>query len=1732
MSALTTPRSVAVITGLRQLAVQAQLTALATWMRNNADQAAALVERLLATRAAAATPSPSPDVDWNALPSLPAEGQTAAVRRRDNIAALQLLQTLGAKPATAAQRDTIAQYSGWGGVVNTTADVDKIPQALRPEDWRGLVDEYYTPSEVCRSVWRLLARLVDAGTLVANPICLEPAAGIGRFIRTAPKGLRWTAVEMSPQSAGLLHALMPELELHTESFQQYMGDHPPPAAGDVDLVVTNPPYAAQGAVVRFDPKGKYRGKHWPKAEQYFLHAAMRRTRPGGVIVQLVPLGVVRAGKSQKRLRGALLQGCHWLGAYALPGDLFPGAKLGLALVILRKRTAPVTTLSDADNVVFEGGYFESEDGQRNIGGRWASEVAAETGKSAYREMVIATTDALPIEEMLLRDPGASRPAAPSPPVPTKAIAAESKPPTLKGSDLSLEELATYQRAVGLDRRLQAWSRSKDDPHEEAIRRELAADVADWVDKHGSQAAYLKRLPAGTGKLKSFAASGASGQLASRLGKAAPAAVSAFQGDTSDVAAIVRMLSGRHGRATWDEVHSLSPKATLSKLPQSVMLEPTPGGDWLLYDAREYLSGDLYARLDKIDAALRAPGKRFHARLERQRNRLLDQIAPKPIEDINVDFRNGLVSNECMSEWLTEVNGGHEVKAEWLDGLLFVDGTRLTEQVQDIAAFASRREQYDRRGDTKKSRRHDSKASLQQKMRLDRQVLEEFNWWIRAHERWGPHLEDRYNRAYRSWHPRKGASDPLPLSRAADTITLRDHQVGAIRSLSEARAGIIGHDVGLGKTFLALGLVAWWRQHGMTRRPIIVVPKQVVTNWLREAKMLLPDYDIGVIGLSWSERKKGYREDRPDDKRAKWKAFANGDYDLLLVTQPAFEEISVSPETSKTIMERAVWLRREEKLHEHAASYQHRRITAKKLELDTGSHTAKQSEQLRKEILSAEDQLSKMKDRRTYLQDVIDRTQRELNVTGDDAQRAKLKKALERHTKSLAKEEKSPTLRQLEAAREKFEQWRALTEFERAAAAGGELGISWEDVGCDLLLLDEAHSYKNLFRPETRYGQSPKYLGNSGGDECKRCWDLWVKSSYLRDQHDGTGVVLLTATPLKNSPLELYSMLQYVRPEVFEQRGIRTHEEFIDRYCGFSDAAVLDTTGQLVDRLVVDRFEHLDEIRAILDLYVDLRDAEDVGLAVPAHVTEQVSVPMTSEQEEAYAVLRELGRDAIAGDADTNILAVLHKMSLAALDLRLLDPELYASFRPPKYEALAQNILSSGSCAHIVFISQSKLDSLDYCTQALVEAGVPRSKIVTMHGGVKQGERQRIVDALNDGTYDVIIGNQVMSEGLNLQARACSMHHVDLPWTPSDIQQRNGRAVRQGNKYASDSGQPVTLYYYLAEGSADGYRLQLIAGKRGWLHTLIKSSATSANNPLADAGTSEDDLIVMFAEDADAARAELAKKKVAAAAIRLQEAQLEVVKRFHQYASVLQRARREPDPTLTARFRRQAEQLERFLNTFSTDAFPEDKRPLMAEARAGDVAWLGGDTIIRPDTALRLQDEYGTYLVLDINLPSRRVTVRGLGRFPAQTFRFGALATAVLKEWDPTHDRDALERQADGYVNWDARALHRVPPALLDEYGERLWKRLAQNTWARGPESIPYLEDDRLVVRRWKEATTVPRRVPLMPSPDGWKAFMAAAGQLEPTAQEWVARRWFKRALPLPAQVPDVADAALPSPKAA
>lgn len=368
---------------------------------------------------------------------------------------------------------------------------------------------------------------------------------------------------------------------------------------------------------------------------------------------------------------------------------------------------------------------------------------------------------------------------------------------------------------------------------------------------------------------------------------------------------------------------------------------------------------------------------------------------------------------------------------------------------------------------------------------------------------------------------------------------------------------------------------------------------------------------------------------------------------------------------------------------------------------------------------------------------------------------------------------------------------------------------------DFLLVDEIASYKNLFYPQNI---RPRYMGvaDSPSSRAQRMHAL----AYAVRQNHGR-VVGLTATPAKNSPLELYNLLDIVAPQLWEGAGIYSPAAFLARYVSTEVEPVPTANGKLARRLAATGFVHLRELWRLVSRVMTFGSAADCGLELPTPRTHVIAVDLDSRQQaKTHHYLEHLRVN------PRDFLGTQVRLARVAVHADLDDRHTWESAGDvddpvsPKFEAVAERV-ATGTCNHLVFVESPAAQR--WQAAVLVRHGVPAERIGVLNGRVTAAQRREIAEQFNRGALNVVLANSVAYEGLDLQDRTCGIHHVDIPWGPSDLCQRNGRGVRQNNAFES-----VEIFHYVANGSIDRYRLAAIDGKASWLATMRRGEDRVSN----------------------------------------------------------------------------------------------------------------------------------------------------------------------------------------------------------------------------------------------------------------------------------------------------------------
>ncbi|MBA3547936.1 MAG: DEAD/DEAH box helicase family protein, partial [Nannocystis sp.] len=935
-----------------------------------------------------------------------------------------------------------------------------------------------------------------------------------------------------------------------------------------------------------------------------------------------------------------------------------------------------------------------------------------------------------------------------------------------------------------------------------------------------------------------------------------------------------------------------------------------GDEWdELVPSRAYLGGMLWPKFDR--AAARAA---TDPQAVMQMRRLEDAMNLAVFEDIrDISPRQGWVPPTLVSAWLSDtlnrrygaitlVREGGTIQPEgsdyaklgttaaltpetlWCLGWMNHDFTlfkpELTDaEIQDLieedAAATGKPAAPAEDEDKETDEEEDEDEDLGQiRLLLGRHWDRQFTAWVGAQEARQALVRDAYNRAFRGIVIATYDGGTLDIARWNEGgPQLKAHQIAGILRVLDMRGGLIAFDVGVGKTYTAIGVAAAGRQEGWVHRPVVVVPSSLVWKWHDDFLCVLPDYRVLVIGSNRKRITRGKRKglltsetDTPEERAAKWSAFQAGLHDVVILSYDALARTKMNQEALLEYVKTVESLQRQVKLRQRNAA-------KKKTE------------------------------------DLSDRD-----------------KAILKH-----------------GVRAFVEEMLELPDGHKF-----DPGIAWDDIGIDMLIVDEAAAFKNSYKPEAREHGLPKFMG-SGGDGSKRAWQLDFRASAVRQRTGGAGIVLLTATPAKNSPLEFYNLIQLIDPYAFSKKGLTDPEQFIDRFLRIESREIIDMTLKVSLRSVVDGFKNLDDFRMIVKTYGEFRSGAEVHLTLPEPRIEQVRVPLGPDQEDRYSELvrkleRALQQSQVQGSSQNKILGYLARLSLIALHPQLdggveygaalssVDPADYAA---PKLTACAERIAASPGCGHIIFCEPTAVHL--WMREVLVARGVPRERIAILNAVETQSaDRIRIAREFNGivseppapgacanastqrvpPKYDVIIANSVAYEGIDLQTRTCAIHHLDLPWTPADLEQRNGRAVRQGNEL------PVVLiFYYLSDRSMDWYRYTLIQGKRAWLGDVLASQARDTSNPGAQQALSDEEILMMISRDPEATQRALeARREVLRAEARKKVAH-EAANLLVQASARFRDARETTDAEKAARLRAEGDERLRDLRRVDAMAWP-------------------------------------------------------------------------------------------------------------------------------------------------------------------------------------------------------------------
>ena len=395
-------------------------------------------------------------------------------------------------------------------------------------------------------------------------------------------------------------------------------------------------------------------------------------------------------------------------------------------------------------------------------------------------------------------------------------------------------------------------------------------------------------------------------------------------------------------------------------------------------------------------------------------------------------------------------------------------------------------------------------------------------------------------------------------------------------------------------------------------------------------------------------------------------------------------------------------------------------------------------------------------------------------------------------------------------------------------------VTFEELGIDKLFVDEAHNYKNLF-----LYTKMRNVGGIAQTEAQKSTDLFMKCRYLDEITGGKGTVFATGTPVSNSMAELYTMQRYLQYDELKKNNLEHFDNWASTFGETVTAIELapEGTGYRAKTRFA-KFHNLPELMSMFKEIADIQTAETLNLPIPEFENINVVVKPTEIQQEMVQSLGERAENIRNGSVDAtidNMLKITNEGRKLALDQRLINP-LLPDAENSKVNSCAENIYKiwhenmDKRSTQLVFCDLSTpkdmkgyekeefTDVYNELKKKLIQKGIPPDEIAFIHEADTEVKKKELFSKVRQGTVRVLMGStQKMGAGTNIQNKLIATHHLDCAWKPSDLTQRNGRMIRQGNE-----NEKVFVYSYVTEKTFDSYMYQLVEQKQKFISQIMTS----------------------------------------------------------------------------------------------------------------------------------------------------------------------------------------------------------------------------------------------------------------------------------------------------------------------
>lgn len=1356
----------------------------------------------------------------------------AKTKFKNNLLAIQTLKQIESEDRTATpeEQEILSKYVGWGGLAQAfdseneqwSKEFAQLSDTLTPKEYedarKSVLDSFFTSPAIIDGIYEALDKFgFNGGNL------LEPSCGVGNFLGKIPSEMaehtNIYGVEIDSISGRIAKQLYPDADIQITGFESTHFQN-----GSFDAAVGNVPFGD----LNF-PDKQY---GTTKLHDFFFAQTLDKVKEGGIVAFVTSKGTL--DKKDESFRMQLAQKADLIGAVRLPNNAFKanaGTEVTSDILFLQKRSAPPEELPDWVHL------GKTEDGLR-VNSYFAENPEMVLGTIIEGNKLYGRNDdtmCIPIEGADLRQQiheAVQKLNAQISQVKTNAvfqfsdkqvtmIAAELRPFSffkddkgdiyLKGGE---SKLGNFDVSKVMDTKSKDYDRmtafidlrdtvrellkvqADDRPENEikAIQQKLPVQYDDFYKKYGllhsrknrsvlrDDCSYnlLLTLEKDFDKDKLIAKSDIFTKRTVRPSKPIEHVDTALEALAISMAETAKV--------------DLEYMSKLTDMSQKLLIAELKGEIFLVSNteeyqsASEYLSGDIRQKLD-IATAYAESDSRFAENVT-----ALEKAMPEPLKAGDIDVKIGAtwIPKELYQQFMYELfqtpreNREDVKKAFWVKpknitvdysehtNTWHIENKRADASVISTRDYGSRKmnayeimeqllnlkepkvykpETYIDLNGNEKERRVVDVKATKIVQQKAAKIKQAFKDWIFRDPERAIPLVEQYNRQFNSIRPREYDGSALRFPGMNSAITLKEHQKNAIAHALFGGNTLFAHCVGAGKTFEMIAAAMESKRLGLCTKPLFAVPNHLTEQIGEDFQKLYPGANILVA------TKNDFKKENRQQLFAK---IATGDFDAVIIGHSQLGMIPLSKERQVSILQDQI-----------------------------------------NDIMAGIEELKKAEGSRFQVKQ-MERTKKSLE--------AKLDKLEKTHDDIL----------------------------------------TFEEMGIDKLIIDEAHEFKNV--------PTQTKLTNVAGissSASQKALDLFMKCRYLDEKTGSRGVIMATGTPLSNSVTELHTMMRFLEYDFLKDHGLSNFDNWVTVFGEQKTEWELAPAGnKFKERTRIANYTGLPELMSMFKQVADVRTADTLDLATPEMKYHIENIEATEFQKTLVQELSDRADDVQSGNIDPsvdNMLRITSDGRKLGLDPRLIDPS-FEDHPDTKLNQCVKNVTqiyhdtAEEKLTQIIFCdlgvpkknsqstdkgestderSASERESLeeecDFCVyddirDKLIQNGIKPEEIAYVHDAKTEQQKADLFDRVNKGEVRVLLGSTgKMGTGTNCQKKLIALHNLDIPWRPSDLQQRIGRIERQGNQNSV-----AHVFNYVTKGSFDAYLYQTLEAKQRFIGQIMTS----------------------------------------------------------------------------------------------------------------------------------------------------------------------------------------------------------------------------------------------------------------------------------------------------------------------